>query len=138
MLLMVTLLLNAVKIILTEKDIAMSIGEKIKKLRQEKNVSQADLGVIAGVHEKHISRYERGISQPSAEILRKMAEFFGVSIDFLVIEDNLAFVNPNKDNVLLDYFEEANLLEEEDKNIIKGVLDAIIFKAKMKRLKNKS
>ena len=32
----------------------------------------------------------------------------------------------------------ANRLEEENKNIIKGVLDAIIFKAKMKRLKNKS
>lgn len=127
---------NNVKIFFKEKDTDMSIGEKIKKLRQEKDVSQAELGEIVGVHEKHISRYERGISQPSAEILRKMADFFGVSIDFLVSEDNITFDNP-KDNELLDYFEEANRLEEEDKNIIKGVLDAIIFKAKMKRLKNK-
>ncbi len=115
----------------------MSIGEKIKKLRQEKNVSQAELGEIVGVHEKHISRYERGISRPSVEILRKMAGYFGVSIDFIVNEDNSAFDKESKDHELLDYFEEANRLEEEDKNIIKGVLDAIIFKAKMKRLKNK-
>ena len=112
----------------------MNIGEKIKKLRQEKNVSQAVLGEIVGVHEKHISRYERGISQPSTEVLRKMAEFFSVSIDFLVGEGDFYFENPN-DNELFDYFEEANRLEDEDKNIIKGVLDAIIFKAKMKRLK---
>ncbi len=111
----------------------MNIGEKIKKLRQEKNVSQAALGKAVGVHEKHISRYERGISRPSMETLRKMAGFFGVSIDFLVSEDISAIDNPNRDNELFDYFEEANRLGEEDKNIIKGVLDAIIFKAKMKR-----
>ena len=66
-----------------------------------------------------------------------MANFFEVSIDFLVSEDNSALDNPNKDNELLDYFEEANRLGEEDKHIIKGVLEAIIFKAKMQRLKNK-
>lgn len=137
MLPIVTLVFNSVKKILIEKDITMSIGEKIKKLRQEKNVSQAELGEIVGVHEKHISRYERGISRPSVEILRKMAGYFGVSIDFIVNEDNSAFDKESKDHELLDYFEEANRLEEEDKNIIKGVLDAIIFKAKMKRLKNK-
>lgn len=136
MLLIVTFMFNYVKDNFIEKDITMNIGEKIKKLRQEKNVSQAALGEIVGVHEKHISRYERGISRPSTEVLRKMAEFFGVSIDFLVGEGGFSFENPN-DNELLDYFEEANRLEDEDKNIIKGVLDAIIFKAKMKRLKNK-
>lgn len=115
----------------------MNIGEKIKKLRQEKNVSQAVLGEIVGIHEKHISRYERGLSRPSTEVLRKMADFFGVSIDFLVDEGDFCSENPT-DNELLDYFEEANRLDDEDKNIIKGVLDAIIFKAKMKRLKNKN
>jgi transcriptional regulator with XRE-family HTH domain len=137
MLPIVTFVFNFVKINFTEKDIIMNIGEKIKKLRQEKDVSQAVLGEIVGVHEKHISRYERGISRPSSEVLRKMAEFFGVSMNFLVGEDDFYSENPD-DNELLDYFEEANQLEDEDKNIIKGVLDAIIFKAKMKRLKNKN
>jgi transcriptional regulator with XRE-family HTH domain len=114
----------------------MTIGEKIKKLRQDKNLSQADLGKIIGVHEKHISRYEREISQPSADNLRKMAELFCVSMDYLVGE-NISDVNSRKDVELLDYFEEANRLEEEDKKIIKGVLDAVIFKAKMQRLAHK-
>lgn len=46
-----------------------------------------------------------------------MAEFFGVSMDFLVDEGDLCSENPD-DNELFDYFEEANRLEEEDKNII--------------------
>jgi transcriptional regulator with XRE-family HTH domain len=110
----------------------MKIGEKIKKLRQDKNLSQADLGQIIGVHEKHISRYERGISQLSVENLRKMAEVFGVSVDYLIGEISDSNVGA-EDKELQSYFEEVNQLGEEDKKIIKGVLDAILFKAKMQR-----
>ncbi len=116
----------------------MNIGEKIKKLRLERNISQAKLGEIIGVHEKHISRYERGISHPSAEILKKMAGFFEVSIDFLLKDDSSIHDNLNNSNNLLEYFEEANRLGEEDKHVIKGVLEAIIYKAKMQRPRNKT
>jgi len=71
----------------------------------------------------------------AAENIRKMAEIFGVSMDYLISDYSDSNAG-TEDKELLSYFEEAQQLGEEDKKIIKGVLDAILYKAKMLKLKN--
>lgn len=116
----------------------MNIGDKIKNLRREKNWSQAQLGLKIGIHEKHVSRYERGVSLPSTEALQKMANLFGVSIDYLLTEETKNMASTGiKDKELLAFFEEADKLGEEDKKIVKGVLDAILFKNRIQKLSQK-
>lgn len=116
----------------------MTIGEKIRTLRRERNYSQAQLGAKIGVHEKHISRYERELSQPSAETLRKIADLFGVSTDYLLSEESKNTASTGiKDRQLLEYFEEADKLGEEDKKVIKGVLESILFKNRVQSLTKK-
>ena len=113
----------------------MKIHEKIKKLRQEKGWSQTQLANKLGVHSQHISRYERGNSNPSADTLSKFAEVFGVSVDYLLNEeaDNINAYRI-KDKQLQKYFEEVDQLNEEDKSLIKGVIDSVLVRNKVKDL----
>ena len=56
----------------------MSIAENIKKIRLEHELSQADLGKIAGVSDKAVSTWELGIKIPLMGAVEKMANYFGI------------------------------------------------------------
>ena len=59
-------------------------AEILKRLRQEKGLSQQELADLIGVHVRQISKYEMGTSLPTLERIRRMAEALDVSADELV------------------------------------------------------
>lgn len=62
---------------------AMKIGEKIKALRKEKNISQEALAKVLGVTFQAVSKWETNITAPDVTLIPSIASFFGVSIDEL-------------------------------------------------------
>ena len=56
----------------------------LKYLRQEKNVGQIELAKSIGVSKGIISLWENGLREPNMFSLIKLAQYFDVSIDFLV------------------------------------------------------
>ena len=64
----------------------MDIGRRITELRKAKNWSQTDLAKEISVSRVIIGRYERNEAAPSIDIAKKMADAFGVSLDYLVGE----------------------------------------------------
>ncbi|HRD20418.1 MAG TPA: XRE family transcriptional regulator [Fervidobacterium sp.] len=58
------------------------IGEKIKLLRVEKGIKQEELAKALHVSQKAISHYETGRVTPPTEILKAIADYFGVTLDF--------------------------------------------------------
>lgn len=65
--------------------LAMAVfGEILKRLRQEKTLSQQELADLIGVHVRQISKYEMGTSLPTLDRIRRMAEVLDVSADELV------------------------------------------------------
>jgi len=63
---------------------ASIIGANIKKLRKRKlKISQEKLASLVGLTAASVSRWEKGISEPSSENLEKTAEILGVSVDEL-------------------------------------------------------
>ena len=62
----------------------MNIGEKIKELRKEKGLSQAELGKSIGVSQKAVDYWERGINEPKASYIIKLAKYFNVSADYIL------------------------------------------------------
>ena len=63
-------------------------AEKLKSLREEKNLSQVALSTQFGVDKSTIAKYETGDREPDLETLVKFAKFFNVSTDFLLgLED---------------------------------------------------
>ncbi len=61
-----------------------SIAENIKYLRAEKNLSRAALAKAIGVSQKAVDYWERGVNEPKASYIVLLADFFGVSADFLL------------------------------------------------------
>ena len=65
----------------------MTFGEKLKSLREGKNLSQSKLSEIIGVDRRTIINYEAGKSFPrNMDNYRKIAKWFGVTIDYLLSE----------------------------------------------------
>ena len=65
----------------------MDVAGKIRYFRQQKGLSQEQLGKRAGIHENTIRKYELGIRKPKLDQLKKIAGGLGVSvIEFIDIE----------------------------------------------------
>ena len=63
----------------------MGFGDRLKELREEKGITQKELGRIANISDRVIGYYEANNRFPKDEyVLKKLADFFDVSIDFLV------------------------------------------------------
>lgn len=56
----------------------------LKLLREQKNLTQSQLGEILGIARNSISRYENGEREPDNETILKLADFFQVTTDFLL------------------------------------------------------
>ena len=113
----------------------MTLHERIKRLRQERNWSQSQLGQKLGVHQKQISSYERGVHTPSVDLLIRMAELFNVSLDYLAFENREDIRQVNiADRELIRKLEAIDKLSAADKATIKAVLDSFILKNRFQNL----
>ena len=59
----------------------MKIGEKIKELRIEKNLSQMQLAKMIGVSQKAIDYWERNVNEPKASYIISLVRVFNISFD---------------------------------------------------------
>lgn len=62
----------------------LDLGQKVRRLRESRDWSQAELARRAGVTKSAISTYELGIRTPSADVVYAFAKVFGVSADYLL------------------------------------------------------
>ena len=60
------------------------LSEILKELRSQKNVTQDDMANLLNIKRQTYSAYERGVSFPDLISLIKIAEFFGVTTDYLL------------------------------------------------------
>lgn len=60
------------------------IGNRLRTLRESLSFSQAKLAELLGITQSSLNRYENGQSTPSVDLLRKYADFFDVSIDYIL------------------------------------------------------
>lgn len=61
-----------------------NFSERIKELRKKEGMTQAALGEIIGVGQDTVCVYEKGKHYPEVRNLIILADYFGVSIDYLV------------------------------------------------------
>ncbi|MFA6809254.1 MAG: helix-turn-helix domain-containing protein [Eubacteriales bacterium] len=61
-----------------------TFNKRFKELRKEKNLTQQELADKFYLNKSSISRYEQGKQMPEIDQLQKFADFFGVSIDYLL------------------------------------------------------
>ncbi|MFC7443267.1 helix-turn-helix domain-containing protein [Laceyella putida] len=62
----------------------MDFAARLKSLRKKKKITQADLAKHLGIDNTTVSKWEKGIYEPNIETLKELANFFGVSADWLL------------------------------------------------------
>jgi transcriptional regulator with XRE-family HTH domain len=65
-----------------------TLGTRIKSLRENKNLTQQQLGEIVELHGSNIGRIEKGKVYPTSDILLKISQYFNVSCDWLLLGEN--------------------------------------------------
>lgn len=65
-------------------DVVPTLGKRIKLLRTEKQMTQEEIGEVIGVTKYAVSLYESDKSTPNDDIKKKLADFFKVSLDYLM------------------------------------------------------
>ena len=108
----------------------MSFPQRLATLRKQQGLTQQALAERVGVHVTQLRRYEAGTAQPTLDVVRRIAISLSVSADTLVFDDNER--GPHDDDLRL-HLEAIVRLDDNDKAMVKSLLDAILLRADAKR-----
>lgn len=104
------------------------IGERLLDLRKEAGLTQDELAAILSINKHSISSYERNINEPPDEIKIQIAEYFGVSIDYLLgITDSPVPYKEYKNSIRLPLS-----FPEDAKEDLMNHIDYLTYKYKLK------
>jgi transcriptional regulator with XRE-family HTH domain len=112
----------------------ITVTERIKQLRVENNLTQSELAEKVGLTYVQIGRYEKGKSNPSSDVLQKLASVLGTSTDYLMNGKTEQVEAQLVDKELIKQFQEVEKLNPEEKHLVKTFLDAFITKKKIQQL----
>ncbi|TEB41203.1 XRE family transcriptional regulator, partial [Flavobacterium circumlabens] len=99
-----------------------TISERIKQLRTENNLTQSELAEKVGLTYVQIGRYEKGKSNPSSDVLQKLASVLGTSTDYLMNGKTGQVEAQLTDMELIKQFQEVEKLNPEEKHLVKTFL----------------
>jgi len=112
-----------------------TLGDRIKIRRKELGMSQSDLADKVGISYAQIGRYETKDAQPPAKTLTVIADTLTVSPDFLLYgsTDEKA-QNQLSDPELINQFKAIEAMDDEDRIVVKKLIDAFITKKEIQKL----
>lgn len=64
------------------------VFKNLKSIREDNDIKQKDIAKVLNVSQNTYSQYETGVIALTAEILIKLADFYGVSVDYLLDRTN--------------------------------------------------
>lgn len=108
-----------------ERQRKLEFGRKLRQLRRNRNMSAEELGAKFGLSKTTIWGYEQGYRIPDMETITKMAEFFNVSVDYLV-GHNLEQTNARNILSRRDLTWDGVPLDEDDLEKVKEFLTWVI------------
>ena len=96
----------------------MEFGERLKSLREEKNITRFALANILSVSYSTVSKYETNIRFPDKGTLITLADFFDVSLDYLLCRSDIRetadkILNDSKKQFLLSSPQETYKADED-------------------------
>ncbi len=107
----------------TEEGAAESLGDRIARLRRAKGWNQKELADRIGANPTQISKYERGTYLPRPDILPRLGEALGVSLDYLMTGRSGEL---RRDFRLRERVEALETLPETQRSNLVAFLDALL------------
>lgn len=90
----------------------MPISENIKMLREAHSMSQAEFGAIAGVSDKAVSTWEKGIKAPRMGAIQRIADYFGIQKSYILDDGNKQPMLTKEEMLLLRYYRAADSIHK--------------------------
>ncbi len=113
--------------------IFMSVGQNIKKIREDKNLTQQQIAELIHMHRSNYSKIESGQREISVDALNKIAKYFGMTIDQIVNFDGAIPQEITvEDKTLMEQVKMIQELEPEEKNMVFKMVDTFLTKKKFK------
>ncbi len=109
------------------------MADRIQLLRKQAGLTQIELAGKIGVSKSQFIRYESKGVQPPANIINKLADVLGTSVDFLISGDKTEKAKASlKNSELIQRFKEVDSLPEEEQGVLIKIISAYVrdFRAK--------
>ncbi|KPC75690.1 MULTISPECIES: helix-turn-helix domain-containing protein [Laceyella] len=119
----------------------MTLGERLRLLRESRKLSQIELAQALGIPNQSISNYERDYRKPPFDLIQKFADYYEVSMDYLLGREEYLYDSGKVKDVkafLADgiFVYDHITLDEEDIAFLKQSFEFII-KKKLKQSEGK-
>ena len=95
-------------------------GERLRKYRTSKKMSQSELARMIGTNHSLIGKYERGAVIPKIDAVIRIAEVLNITVGYLLGETTL------QNDTMLNRLNDINSFGEKDRDCILYALDAMI------------
>ena len=115
-----------------------TFGDRLRSLRNERNLHQSELGDILELSPSAIGSYERNLREPSYKHLVSIADLFGVSLDYLLCrtDERLTVADYTKvdsmplDALLRDYTVtlDGKVLSDRDKERVSDIAFTLLLR----------
>ncbi len=110
----------------------MHLGDRLRALRERKGLKQTEFAERMGIPNQNVSNYERGFRQPDYDTLKKFADYFEVTTDYLLgrsttpnMSEEEEFQSFANDPELERWYKELPNSEEEDLQALKQMWEII-------------
>jgi len=108
----------------------MSFAKRLAAKRKERGLTQQAVADAVGIHVTQLRRYEAGSSQPTVEVLRKLAIELHTSADALLFEPD----ERGPHDELRLKFEAVEAMADDERKVVVSLIDAYIKKHRMERV----
>lgn len=98
---------------------------RLKELRYQKNITQQKLAIDFNLSQNTISKWELGQANPDIATLIKLADYFNVTIDYLVGRSEQPIFMKNRTQVEERLLEKYRMLDRYDRPKVEGYIDAL-------------
>lgn len=107
-----------------------------KKPRKEKDMTQKDIATYLNVSDRLVGYYESGERMPPPDILEKFADYFDVSVDYLLGRTNIRKQKQSVDSTVSEIKDDIDNLSPESKDDLKRYLELLKIKDMQERNSN--
>lgn len=116
-------------------------GTMLKKLRTEREISQADMARILGLSRSTVGMYERGKREPDFETLERIADYFSINLDDLTgrgasESDRMkicTLIERCYGDGVFEIVQKIMKLDANDRQVVKAMADSLLSTDKYKR-----
>lgn len=105
---------------------------RIKELRNEKGLLQADVANYIGKSERMVGFYEKGERDPNTDTLIKLSELFDVSIDYILGKSSIKNSKKIKlDDIDIAFASGIKGLNKENQETLKNIMEGLLAKQEL-------